>query len=141
AVIHPVVPTAAVAVALTVCPAIRMPALFPVFYPHPMFLPPGRPDAPGGRGHFFFLWDTDKGKVIASVIGYRIGRIVAVQIHDVGSDGAVGWAAALDSDPDGADAGLIRRMQLYPDQLTVSLRVIDIADRIGIALDDKLHGD
>ena len=53
----------------------------------------------------------------------------------------MGRAAALDSDPDGADTGFLRRMPFHPDQLAVSLRVIDIADRIGAAFDHKLHGD
>ena len=32
-------------------------------------------------------------------------------------------------------------MPLHPDQLTVSFGIIDIADCIGIAFDDKLYGD
>ena len=48
AVVHPVIPVICMGFSLTVSPAIRMLALFPIFYPHPILLPPGRPDAPGG---------------------------------------------------------------------------------------------
>ena len=141
AVVHPVVPTVRVGFALAIRPPIRVPALLPVFNPHPILLPPGRPDAPGGGGHFFFLWDIHEGEGVVSVIGHGIGRVVAVQIHNVGGDGALRRASAQHPDLNGANTGFIGGMPLHPDQLAVAVRIVHIADGIGAAFDHKLHGD
>ena len=141
AVVHPVVPAIRVGFALAVRPPIRVPALLPVFNPHPILLPPGRPDAPGGGGHFFFLWDIHEGEGVVSVVGHGIGRVVAVQIHNVGGDGALCRASAQHPDLNGADTGFIGGMPFYPDQLAVAVRIVHIADGIGAAFDYKLHGD
>ena len=50
-------------------------------------------------------------------------------------------ASAQHPDLNGADTGFIGGMPLHPDQLTVAVWVVHIADGISAAFDHKLHGD
>ena len=54
----------------------------------------------------FFLWNRDQTETVIAVIRHRVGRIVAVQIHDVAGDRALRRAAARHADGNRNDAWL-----------------------------------
>ena len=86
-----------------------------------------------------FLWDRGQSESIVAVIRQRVGRVIAVQIHDVAGDGALRRAAAGHTDGDGDDAGFGGSAPTHPHQLTVAIRVVNIADGIDPALNVEAY--
>ena len=86
-----------------------------------------------------FLWDRGQPESIVAVIRQRVGRVIAIQIHDVAGDGALRRAATGHTDRDGDDTGLGGSAPAHPHQLTVAIRVVDIADGIGPALNVEAY--
>ena len=65
---------------------------------------------------------------------------MALQVHNVCGDGTLRRTASQYTDANRADTGFIRRVPRHPGKLAVAVRVIDIADCVGVALDDELYG-
>ena len=86
-----------------------------------------------------FLWDRGQAENIVAVICQGIGRVIAVQIHDIAGDGALRRAAAVHADGNRYDAGFRGSAPAHPRQLAVAVWVVDIADGISPALDVKAY--
>ena len=86
-----------------------------------------------------FLWNRGQTESIVTVIRQGIGRVVAVQIHDITGDGALRRAAAVHADGNRYDAGFRGSTPAHPRQLTVAVRVVDIAYSVSPALDVKAY--
>ena len=78
-------------------------------------------------------------EAVVAVIRQGIGRVIAVQIHDVTNDGALRRAAAVHADGNRYDAGFCGSTPAHPCQLTVAVRVVDIADSVSPAPDVKAY--
>ena len=68
-----------------------------------------------------------------------MGRVIAVQIHDITGDGALCRAAARHADGNRYDAGFYGSTPAHPRQLAVAVRVVDITDSISPALNVKAY--
>ena len=86
-----------------------------------------------------FLWNRGQTESVVAVIRQGIGRVVAVQIHDIAGDGTLRRAAAVHADGNRYDTGFRGSTPAYPRQLAVAVRVVDIADSVSPALDVKAY--
>ena len=86
-----------------------------------------------------FLWNRGQTESIVAVIRQGIGRVIAVQIHDITGDGALRRAAAVHADGNRYDAGFRGSTPAHPCQLAVAVRVVDIADSVSPSLDVKAY--
>ena len=141
AIVDPVIPAVTMHISVFIHPAIGMPTLFPMLDPHPVFLPPGRPNSPCGICDLGIRRNGGRSEIIVTIIGYRIGRIVTFDVGDVGCDRALGSSFSDDTDADCAYTRFRGSVPLYPYQLAVTFRVIDIPNGIGASLNRKQHFD
>ena len=86
-----------------------------------------------------FLWNRGQTESIVAVIRQGIGRVVAVQIHDIAGDGTLRRAAAVHADGNRYDAGFRGSTPAHPCQLAVAVRVVDIADSVSPTLNVKAY--
>ena len=86
-----------------------------------------------------FLWNRGQTESIVAVIRQRVGRVIAVQIHDIAGDGTLRRAAAVHADGNRYDAGFRGSTPAHPCQLAVAVRVVDITDSVSPALNVKAY--
>ncbi|MPN53679.1 hypothetical protein SDC9_201343 [bioreactor metagenome] len=104
-------------------------------------MPTRRPNAPACRG-CFHVGRHGAGCVgVVSVCGNGIRRIFTGKIGDVADDGALRRTASRHGHINCDDAGFGRRVPPHPNQLAVTVRIVDIAHSIGRTLDVESYAD
>ena len=109
--------------------------------PHPVRIPPRTPDAPLSCCFFCSGRECGWRKRVVAVIRHRIRGWVLIQVNDLAMDCGLCRARAGHIHINGHILRLIRCGPAHPGQLGVSVRVVDVADRIGGPIDVEPHSD
>ena len=116
-----------------------MPAVFSVITPHPYRHPVAAPDAPVGREFLRFIGQGRHSIGGIGVCGYRVGRDMFIQVHDLRYKGILGGIGAADGYRDGDCLRCGGGMPLDPDHLAVTCGDHHIVDSVGGAEDVEGH--
>lgn len=105
----------------------------PMLDPHPILMPFGRPDAPGGVGFYRAAGDGRGRPAAPRIGGLGVGRVVAGQIDHLCLYHRLAQRPPVGADGNGNVLGSGRGIPFHPCKLAVSLRDDDVPHGVGTA--------